>query len=595
MRNVRLSTWLNVGETTIMRVFLQDLSLNNRLTALATHAPLSNLDRLPDALILQHPILVKTLYVRAINSGMSHYIERNRTRWEAYTHLTHEPAAHADASNTAAAETSSYEQQQPEKQEIAETQTLEAPGAETSHITAPSKTAPSKVPASSPIASPTIDTEQHLIETIHRALSTPAIPDGAAQAPTMSLPSWIETNSRLILAHTIAQLEHKPPTQTVLAQLEKIAIKAAHEHDADTLLHALKHLKLLTLRFGYIDHYLKANRYLTDWVKQHDHSDPTLSEKLMIIQGPYLRLSERPRSQDRFNELTDYAFHFSQPDAGLLYCHNLNHALHHAWAEQWPNALGFLERTALYFQEITEPLRQYLINPSLLRHLIELSLSADDTTNPAANQALDTRHDEAHSVYDTPFLHLIDGLIHFQHESFISTETSFEQATLSATQLNSETDLMFCSILCARFYLHRHNEQRALDAFKQALDYLDNGGLLFPFRLLGHTLKPLLELANQHRIAQAEHITRCRRAFPILFQDDNETPTINALLSKREFEILQYMSEGKSNDEISKLLHRSIGTVKLHAHNIYKKLKVKNRVEAINLYKQSELMEGDAC
>ncbi|MEJ2756488.1 MAG: response regulator transcription factor, partial [Gammaproteobacteria bacterium] len=84
-------------------------------------------------------------------------------------------------------------------------------------------------------------------------------------------------------------------------------------------------------------------------------------------------------------------------------------------------------------------------------------------------------------------------------------------------------------------------------------------------------------------------------AFPILFQDDNETPTINALLSKREFEILQYMSEGKSNDEISKLLHRSIGTVKLHAHNIYKKLKVKNRVEAINLYKQSELMEGDAC
>lgn len=83
------------------------------------------------------------------------------------------------------------------------------------------------------------------------------------------------------------------------------------------------------------------------------------------------------------------------------------------------------------------------------------------------------------------------------------------------------------------------------------------------------------------------------QGLPIPLLEDEQAPTVSALLSKREYEILQYMSEGRSNDEISKLLHRSVGTVKLHAHNIYKKLKVKNRVEAINLYKQSELMAGD--
>ncbi|SHJ26563.1 LuxR family transcriptional regulator, maltose regulon positive regulatory protein [Clostridium cavendishii DSM 21758] len=58
------------------------------------------------------------------------------------------------------------------------------------------------------------------------------------------------------------------------------------------------------------------------------------------------------------------------------------------------------------------------------------------------------------------------------------------------------------------------------------------------------------------------------------------------LLSEREKEILVLIAVGKSNDEISKVLHITIGTVKWHINNIYSKLYVKNRIQAIEKAKE---------
>ena len=52
------------------------------------------------------------------------------------------------------------------------------------------------------------------------------------------------------------------------------------------------------------------------------------------------------------------------------------------------------------------------------------------------------------------------------------------------------------------------------------------------------------------------------------------------LLTAREKEILQYIVCGKSSKEISNKLFVSTETVKSHLKNIYRKLEVKNRVEA---------------
>ncbi|KAJ1441021.1 transcription regulator LuxR, partial [Ochromonadaceae sp. CCMP2298] len=53
-------------------------------------------------------------------------------------------------------------------------------------------------------------------------------------------------------------------------------------------------------------------------------------------------------------------------------------------------------------------------------------------------------------------------------------------------------------------------------------------------------------------------------------------------LSEREFQILNLTISDKSNKEIADLIFVSVNTVKFHLKNIYEKLGVTNRKEAIN-------------
>lgn len=57
--------------------------------------------------------------------------------------------------------------------------------------------------------------------------------------------------------------------------------------------------------------------------------------------------------------------------------------------------------------------------------------------------------------------------------------------------------------------------------------------------------------------------------------------TSKPTLSERELEVLQLMSQGKSNGEIALDLTLTEGTVKVHVHNIFNKLEVNDRVAAV--------------
>ena len=54
------------------------------------------------------------------------------------------------------------------------------------------------------------------------------------------------------------------------------------------------------------------------------------------------------------------------------------------------------------------------------------------------------------------------------------------------------------------------------------------------------------------------------------------------VLSQRENEVLQYLAKGLLYKEIADKLSISPSTVRQHIHNIYDKLHVQNRAEAIN-------------
>lgn len=66
-------------------------------------------------------------------------------------------------------------------------------------------------------------------------------------------------------------------------------------------------------------------------------------------------------------------------------------------------------------------------------------------------------------------------------------------------------------------------------------------------------------------------------------------PTVAAeglmeLLTKREMEILEMLASGLVYKEISEKLYISSETVRKHVYNVYNKLHVSNRVEAVNKY-----------
>ena len=57
--------------------------------------------------------------------------------------------------------------------------------------------------------------------------------------------------------------------------------------------------------------------------------------------------------------------------------------------------------------------------------------------------------------------------------------------------------------------------------------------------------------------------------------------TVPAILTKREQQIITFLSMGASNQQIAEQLFVSENTVKTHLHNIFKKIDVKNRVQAL--------------
>ena len=72
--------------------------------------------------------------------------------------------------------------------------------------------------------------------------------------------------------------------------------------------------------------------------------------------------------------------------------------------------------------------------------------------------------------------------------------------------------------------------------------------------------------------------------------DQEEQKRLKAYLSQREKEVLQLIAEGKGNKEIANLLCISTETVKSHVKNIFKKLSVKNRVEATTVARKRRLV-----
>lgn len=71
----------------------------------------------------------------------------------------------------------------------------------------------------------------------------------------------------------------------------------------------------------------------------------------------------------------------------------------------------------------------------------------------------------------------------------------------------------------------------------------------------------------------------------------NETELKNLNLSNREYEVLKLLAKGFSNSDIADALFLSVSTIKTHVSNLYYKMEVKSRVQAIEKAKKLKIIE----
>jgi LuxR family maltose regulon positive regulatory protein len=142
-------------------------------------------------------------------------------------------------------------------------------------------------------------------------------------------------------------------------------------------------------------------------------------------------------------------------------------------------------------------------------------------------------------------------------------------------------------ILHALTYGAEGNKDRAMIPLERAIHLSEKLGFVRIFSDEGPLMAQLLYQAMS-RGTSPDYVQKLLAAFPIDEFEQKYPPashsTENELvepLSERETEVIGLISDGLTNQEIASTLYLSLNTVKVHARNIYGKLGVTNRIQAV--------------
>jgi len=144
----------------------------------------------------------------------------------------------------------------------------------------------------------------------------------------------------------------------------------------------------------------------------------------------------------------------------------------------------------------------------------------------------------------------------------------------------------------------RGERERAVSTLTQALAVAEPEGYVRTFADEGspmaEILSATLEAQRRNRLEPPVPAHYLRKLRAALERDRSDTASPEAVLpeppSERELEVLTLVTAGKSNRQIASELFVSVGTVKTHINNLYRKLGAHSRTQAVARAKELNLL-----
>ena len=165
---------------------------------------------------------------------------------------------------------------------------------------------------------------------------------------------------------------------------------------------------------------------------------------------------------------------------------------------------------------------------------------------------------------------------------------------------NNTRQLIDILLLQSLVYQKQSQSDEALATLECAITLAEPGGFIRPFLDLGPEMAGLLVRSSQRGVAPA-YSARILAAFPDEMKDERTLQMVDGAdiaiaartsaqapssslvepLTARERDVLALIAQGLTNKEIAQRLVISHGTVRQHAYNLYQKLQVNNRQQAV--------------
>ena len=174
---------------------------------------------------------------------------------------------------------------------------------------------------------------------------------------------------------------------------------------------------------------------------------------------------------------------------------------------------------------------------------------------------------------------------------------------------NNTHQLIDILLLQSLVYHKQSRGDEALAALTGAIRLAKPGGIIRPFLDLGPEMAKLLARLSQRGVAPV-YIARIVAAFTDEMKDESPlqvaagadlsmaasslaqgpSPSLVEPLTPRELDVLALLAQGLTNREIAQKLVISHGTVRQHAYNLYQKLQVSNRQQAVMKAAELEIL-----